>query len=335
MGSVAAPCSGGRRDRLRFMRWVIALSTLLLAAGCGENRSSSTVVPEQITVSTDRLTVEVHTAYPTNGCAKEPGGLRIDVADGVATVSASVENSTGAKRCTLECGQVRQTITLDEPLPDPVRFEYPSDANPGCGGISPLVSTTSTPPDTMPCPEVSAPKRNFDQSAVPTPLAESDSDGRDEFGRAVVEALEPMILGADAGIVVSTLRGTGWTVTVVDDTAATTTATPDLLWNRLIVSICNGRVNRDRIRLTPHDPQLARPNIQERGAPDRTCRYRAGVRRLRPNILIALCNAESVAVGRRTRRHAAMSKVTSGSSAQAAPGVVTSTCRRVLRSRRR
>ena len=226
------------------MRWVIALSTLLLAAGCAEDRSRSTVVPERITVSVDRLTVEVQTAYPTNaGCAKEPGGLSINVADGVATISAIVENSNGAKRCTLECGHLSQSVTLDEPLPEPVRFAYPDDANPGCGGISPLVTTTDPPPKTVPCPAVPAPTRGFDQAALPTPSADAGAEGRDEFGRAVVEALEPMILGADANRVVASLRGTGWTVTVVDDPATTTTATPDLLWNRLVVSICDGTIH--------------------------------------------------------------------------------------------
>ncbi|MFT6290614.1 MAG: hypothetical protein ACJAR2_001205 [Ilumatobacter sp.] len=52
-----------------------------------------------------------------------------------------------------------------------------------------------------------------------------------------------MVLGADANRVVASLRGTGWTVAVVDDPAATTTATRDLLSNRLVVSICDGRVN--------------------------------------------------------------------------------------------
>lgn len=226
------------------MRWVIALSTLLFAAGCAEDRSSSTVVPERITVSADRMTVEVQTAYPTNaGCAKEPAGLSIDVIDGVATISAIVENNTGSKACTLECGQVSQSVTLDEPLPEPVRFAYPGDAGPGCGGISPLVTRTDAPPETVPCPAVSDPTRGFDLSVLPTPSADAGSEGRDEFGQAVVEALEPMILGADANRIVASLRGNGWTVTVVDDPVPTTTATPDLLWNRLVVSICDERVN--------------------------------------------------------------------------------------------
>ncbi len=149
---------GDRRAKLQCMRWVIALSTLLLAAGCGEDRSRTAVVPQQITVSADRLTVEAQTAYPTNsGCAKEPGGLSIDVANGVATITAIVENSTGATECTLECGQVWQSVSLDEPLPDPVRFTYPADANPGCGGISPLVTTTNPPPATLPCPRCQLP----------------------------------------------------------------------------------------------------------------------------------------------------------------------------------
>lgn len=83
--------------------------------------ASRPVAPQQIIVSSDRLAVEVQTAYPTNGgCAKEPGGLSIDVGDDLATISAIVENSAGTTTCTLECGHVWQSVTLDEPLPDPV-----------------------------------------------------------------------------------------------------------------------------------------------------------------------------------------------------------------------
>ena len=133
------------------MRWVIALSTLLLVAGCTEDRSSSTVASEQI--------------------------------------------------------------------------------------------TTDSPPETVSCRAVSGSTRGFDRSALPSPSDDAGSEGRDEFGQAVVEALEPMILGADANNVVAALRESGWAITVVDDSAATTTMTPDLLWNRLVVSICDGRVN--------------------------------------------------------------------------------------------
>ena len=109
--------------------------------------------------------------------------------------------------------------------------------------VAPEQITTDSPPETVSCRAVSNSTRGFDPSDFPTPSDDAGSEGRAEFGQAVVEALEPMILGADANNVVAALRGSGWTVTVVDDSAATTTMTPDLLWNRLVVSICDGRVN--------------------------------------------------------------------------------------------
>ena len=61
----------------------------------------------------------------------------IDVEDDVATIVAIMKDTTDATNCTLECESVTQSITLPEPLPDGVRFSYPSDADHGCGGVSP------------------------------------------------------------------------------------------------------------------------------------------------------------------------------------------------------
>ncbi len=119
---------------------MIGLCALYVVIGCSAGSSGAAVVPEQIKVSADRRSVDVQTAYPLAvGCAKSSGGLSIDVVDDVATVEAIVENGTGSMTCTLECGHVVQSITLDEPLPEPVQFAFPGDADPGCGGRVPEV----------------------------------------------------------------------------------------------------------------------------------------------------------------------------------------------------
>jgi hypothetical protein len=51
------------------------------------------------------------------------------------------------------------------------------------------------------------------------------------------------VVGADAGAVVANLRALGWTVTVVERSTTTTTVTPDLRWDRLVVTTCGDVVD--------------------------------------------------------------------------------------------
>lgn len=110
----------------------------MVTAGCsagGDEGGRTAVVPIEVTVSADRLTLTVTTSYPTKPfCAKQPVGVDVELRDDVAVVSAYA-NSVIKKGdfCTLECGLIQQVVTLDKPLAQNVRFESPSGADPGCG----------------------------------------------------------------------------------------------------------------------------------------------------------------------------------------------------------
>lgn len=227
------------------MLWFVRLTSamlLMLLAGCSADRSSTSVIPEAVEVSPDRRTVTVRTGYPsTLNCGKDPGGLDVEVAGGVATLDA-VMAETGASRCTLECGSVSQSVTLSEPLPEGVRFEAPSDAEPGCGGVSDIFAVSDSIPPEQTCERPSAPVTQLDRSLIPVPPPPSDT-GRAEFGAEVIRTLTPMVVGADAGASVAQLRAAGWTVTVGERTQSSTTVTPDLLWSRLTITTCNGLID--------------------------------------------------------------------------------------------
>lgn len=100
-----------------------------------------------------------------------------------------------------------------------------------------------TPPVVQDCEQPAAPARPLDRSAMPLPREAAGPDGRDEFGSEVIEALRPIAVGADAGAVVANLRALRWTVTVVERSTTTTTITPDLRWDRLVVTTCGDVVD--------------------------------------------------------------------------------------------
>ena len=121
------------------VRFVILVATLLLVSSClfdGEP-SRAAVVIRGTDVSPDRRTLTVWTTYPTSiPCGKQPSGVDVEVHGQVATISAYVARQAGmhdGDLCTLECGIVTQSVTLDEPLADGIRFESSPDAEPGCG----------------------------------------------------------------------------------------------------------------------------------------------------------------------------------------------------------
>ena len=227
---------------LSFVRWMASALLLVVVAGCTADASSTSVIPEAVEVSSDRRTVAVRTGYPASlNCGKDPGGLTVEVEGDIATVDA-VMAETGADRCTLECGAVTQSVTLSEPLPEGVQLETPSNAEPGCGGVSELfVASDSIPPE-EPCQRPAAAASEVDRSLIPVPPPPSDT-GREEFGAEVIRTLTPMVVGADAGSTVAQLRAAGWTVTVGERTQTSTTATPDLLWSRLTITTCDGLVD--------------------------------------------------------------------------------------------
>lgn len=228
------------------MTWfrTAAVATFVVLGACAGEPTSAVVAPDSIEVSADRRTVTVSASYPTGvGCAKDAGGLDVDVENGVATIRAVIENLDGADRCTLECASVVQSITLDQPLAESIRFEFDETVDSGCGGPSPLVSTTTTTTTTIPCRSTGA--RPFDiGEPVPGPPEADPAGDRDAAGAAAMDELSEVLLGVDADPAVLALIGAGWTVTVVVEPSATpTTMTPDLLWSRITVTTCDGRVD--------------------------------------------------------------------------------------------
>ena len=88
-----------------------------------------------IAISEDRRTISVETHYPLAGfCAKEPAGVTVQVRGSTARIGAWVGEQGGrGDVCTMECGAVRQTITLKHALPESVRLEPVVGAVRGCG----------------------------------------------------------------------------------------------------------------------------------------------------------------------------------------------------------
>jgi hypothetical protein len=114
----------------------LCLLVVFLPACHDDGDGETAVVPVSIEVSPNRRTLTVETYYPVSlNCGKEPGGLDVDVGGGVALITAVMKGHDGD--CTGECASVTQTVTLDEPLPNDVRFEAPPDADPGCGVPAP------------------------------------------------------------------------------------------------------------------------------------------------------------------------------------------------------
>jgi hypothetical protein len=80
----------------------------------------------------------VRTSSPTEGafCAKEPAGVTIsaDPSSGVAVIDARMTSTlTGGDDCTMECGWIDQSLTMERLLPDAIRrFDAVANAVPGC-----------------------------------------------------------------------------------------------------------------------------------------------------------------------------------------------------------
>ena len=96
------------------------------------------VIPSLIELSSDRRTINVTSGYPLNGnCNKIADGVEVVTNANVAELSVWMRTELRAGMvCTMECMQVTQSVTLDEPLPLAMTFVSPSDAFKGCGATS-------------------------------------------------------------------------------------------------------------------------------------------------------------------------------------------------------
>lgn len=78
--------------------------------------------------------------------------------------------------------------------------------------------------------------------SIPAPPSDAGTGDREAFGAALIRTLNPILIGSTVDDAVAELRAAGWTVTVGQKTTTPTTATPDALWNRLVVWSCDGLV---------------------------------------------------------------------------------------------
>jgi hypothetical protein len=225
------------------------LFSVSLIAGCNSGQDGD---PATWTITDGAITSETQQfeALVTRlGCAGGVTGevLEPDISLGAddVTIEFAVDSISGDQSCP-DNDQVAVNIDLGEPIGDRSLVD-------GACSIREAATTlfctdegvrwTPAPPSPD-CNGPAAPQRTLDMALVPAPPTARgpDADGRQEFGAQVIEALKPMILGADTETVAATLRGSGWTVTIVELPVTTTTATPDLLWSRLVITTCGGRV---------------------------------------------------------------------------------------------
>ena len=122
------------------MRRAMLAFSLLVVSSCSQDEAPTrvAVVVRGTEVSPDRRTLTIWTTYPLSiFCGKQPGGVDVEIVDAhVAIVAAYVTRQVGlgeGDACTMECGSVTQSVTLDVPLADGVRFESAPEAEPGCG----------------------------------------------------------------------------------------------------------------------------------------------------------------------------------------------------------
>jgi hypothetical protein len=109
----------------------------VVTVGCGSGAKQGAVELAEVTLSSDRRVLTVSAWYPVDlFCGKEPAGVTVEVRDGLAVVSAYVRE-TGGSDCSADCSMVVQSVTLDDPLPDGVKFAAPADALRGCGPALP------------------------------------------------------------------------------------------------------------------------------------------------------------------------------------------------------
>lgn len=115
-------------------RWSGFLAAAVVHVGCSGGPGRAEVGFRDVEISADRLTLTVTSTYSNRVfCAKEPDGLKVQVVEGVALITAYLRQADVDVTCSAECGFVTQTITLSEALPEGTSFASPDGIDPGCG----------------------------------------------------------------------------------------------------------------------------------------------------------------------------------------------------------
>jgi len=230
-------------------RTVVAALFVAVLASCsgGSNTDPAiwSVEPDAIDATTTGFTALVTRAGCNGGDTGEVREPSISLGKSEIEVTFEVEPAPDGYQLCPGNDAVAVVVDLGEPIGDRALIdglcvEGRAAATTGVCSGGPV--RWEPPPQPPVCDLPTAPAAQFDLSLVPIAPPERPSSERDAFGQAVVDALTPMVVGADASPTVAQLRADGWTVTIVESSAATTTVTPDLLWSRLVVTLCGDRI---------------------------------------------------------------------------------------------
>lgn len=253
-------CSSTRRStkaaERRRRRWLVPTALLLVSCG-GDIEVGDPATwtledpiagsaPAQLDSDIETFTAWVARTGCSGGVTGTVFGPQVSRDDSKIEVTFTVEAiPSGLQHCPRN-DRVPVEVDLGGPIRDrlvvdggcPAHSDKPS-IGPCDGG--PVRWSPPIPP--FVCPTTTPPPVDFDISLVPTVPIPAPNDGRDEFEFDVIDTLGPMVVGGEAGQVVATLRRFGWVVTVAELPITTTTITPDLLWNRLVVTLCDGIIH--------------------------------------------------------------------------------------------
>lgn len=201
---------------------------------------------EQVTGQTQQFVALVSRVGCSGGVTGEVLQPRVSRSDDAVTVRIDVVPlDDGLPRLCPGNDLVPVMVDLGEPIGDR-RLVDGVCSDGAASGMQACAEggTRWTPPPTPPqCALPPSPSAELDPDAIPVAPTGTRAEGRDEYGETVVALLEPMIIGGDAATVVATLRSLGWSVRVDDPTfSPEATATPGLLWNRLVVTTCHNRI---------------------------------------------------------------------------------------------
>ena len=109
---------------------------LLPMAGCNDSDERRVAVePFSVQIADDGTTVMVAVSWPVDGvegCPPNPAGLDIEVTGEIGNIAAYVSAADTGSSCQAECGELWQSVTLDQTVGNDVRWEWSSDARAGC-----------------------------------------------------------------------------------------------------------------------------------------------------------------------------------------------------------
>ena len=85
-------------------------------------------------------------------------------------------------------------------------------------------------------------RRAWEQYGPAAPSADLSGD-RDAFAMHTIETLNPILLRTAVAEAAKRIQTAGWTITLAESISSLTTATPDLLWDRIVIWGCGGWVS--------------------------------------------------------------------------------------------